>query len=103
MRGVSKAALRNQLPDFRHAVVRNVHNGLGGLDASFVLDEGIVFGLLLVKCKDPPSFLLVSSFWKIPFAHCCFFFLRLRNATRALPLNSYAIITNTLSGSGSGT
>ena len=48
-------------------------------------------------------FLFIPSGWKRVLAHCCFFLRRLRNAVRGLPVRSYAVMTNTLSGSGSGT
>jgi len=66
---------------FRHYLV------FGGLDTSFIFDEGILFGLLLVmRVPAKPSFrpiLLESSR-----ASLLLFFLRLRNPTSALPVNS---------------
>jgi len=81
-------ALRNQLPDFRHEIVRYVHDRFGGLDASFVLYKGRLLGLLLVVSQHSSHFLFVPSRREVALAHCCFFFLRLRNAASGFPASS---------------
>jgi hypothetical protein len=38
--------------------------------------------------KDAIHLALVPSFWKIVWDHCCFFFLRFRNAACCFPIRS---------------
>src|SRR5258708_5052558 len=69
--------LRNQFPHLWYKVARNAHDRFGGLNASFVLDERVLLGLLLVIGEYPSDFLFIPSCWEILFAHCCFFLRRL--------------------------
>jgi hypothetical protein len=83
--------------------MRNVHYRFRRLNAGFILRQSILFGLLLVMREHTPDFLVIPTRRKFSFAYCCFFLLRLRYAASGLPTRSYAVITNTLSASGSGT
>jgi len=94
---------RNQFPHLGYKLPGNTHNGFRRLDASFVFDESVLLALLFIVSEYAPDLLRIPSFWEILFAHCCFFLRRLRNAARGFPVSSYAVMTNTLSGSGSGT
>jgi hypothetical protein len=93
----------DQLANFRDEVDGNVHNGLGRLDAGFVLQERVLFRLILVEGQDFFYFVFVPPCWKFGLFHCCFFLLRLRSAVNGLPVSSNAVMTKTLSGWGSGT
>ena len=95
--------LCNQFPDLRHKLARDAHDCVGGLNTGFILDQSILLALLLVISEHLSDLLFSPSFREVFLAHCCFFLLRLRNAARGLPVTSYAVMTNTLSGSGSGT
>ena len=99
----SALMLRDQLTHLRYEVVRNVHDRFGRFNSSFVLRERFVLGLFFVMGEYAANPLLTPSLWKLALAHWCFFFLRFRYAARGLPVNSQAVMTKTLSGSGSGT
>lgn len=96
-------SFRNQFPDFRNEIVRNIHDRVRALNTSFVLQEGVHFGLLFVMGEYPPHFLFIPSRRKFVLTHFCFFLPRARNAASGFPAISYAVITNTLSDCGAGT
>jgi hypothetical protein len=50
---VSAMLLGDRLPDLGHQIVRNIHDGLGRLNAGFILRQCLVFGLFSVVGKDP--------------------------------------------------
>ncbi len=55
--------LCDKLPDLRDEIVRNVHDCLGRLNSRFVLQQGVLFGLVLVMRKYPSHFLVIPSRW----------------------------------------
>ena len=61
--------LRDQFPDLGHQIVRYVHDGLGGLNADFILCQCLVFGLFSVVGKDPLYLALIPPVWKLVLAH----------------------------------
>src|ERR1017187_1445939 len=60
---------RDRLPIFGHEIARNIHDGLGRLNASLVLRQGLIFGLFPVMSKHPLCFVLIPSVWKLVLAH----------------------------------
>jgi len=95
--------LCDQFTHFWYEVMRNIHNGVGRLNSSLVLRYRLVFSLLLVVGEDSANLLVAPSLWEFGLIHWRFFFLRFRYAASGFPVNSQAVMTNTLSGSGSGT
>jgi hypothetical protein len=81
-------ALCDQFPHLGHQFVRNVHYGFRRLDASLILGHGVILGLFLVMREYSSHLLFIPTVWKLGIAHCCFFFLRLRNAARGFPIRS---------------
>src|SRR5580704_6773559 len=96
-------ALRDQFADLWHELVRNIHYGFGRLNPCFILRQSVLLSLLLVMGEDAEHLLFIPIGGELAFAHRCFFLLRLRNAARGFPVRSYAVMTNTLSCSRSGT
>lgn len=74
-------ALRDQFPHFRNEIVRYIHHRFGGLDSSFVLNDGVLLSLLLVIREYSSHLLFIPSGWKLALSHCWFFLRRLRYAT----------------------
>jgi hypothetical protein len=95
--------LCDEFAHFRYEFVRDRRYRFFGLYTSLVLDQGLILGLILVVCQNRAYLDIVPSFRQLGFAHWCFFLLRRRKAASGFPVNSYAVITNTLPGSGSGT
>lgn len=95
--------LGDELSDFRYEFVRNAHYRLRSLNPCFVFENGILLALFFVMRQYSPNPSVIPPVREFRFAHCCFFFLRRRNAARGFPASSYAITTNTLSRSTSGT
>jgi hypothetical protein len=61
--------LRDQLLDLGHQIVRHIHDGLGRLDADFILSQCRVFGLFSVVGKDPLYLARIPPVWKLVLAH----------------------------------
>ncbi len=95
--------LGDEFAHFRHKLIWDRHYRFRGLYTGLVLDQGVLPGLFLVVCQNPAKLGIIPSGRQFGFAHWCFFFLRRRRAASGFPVNSYAVIANTLSGSGSGT
>lgn len=98
-------SLRDQLTDLRHQFLRDLHHGERNvLVCCLVLGDGFLLCLFLVVVQDSVNTLLIPPWRKFAFLHL-FPFLRSRRrkAINAFPVKSYAVITNMLSGSGSGT
>jgi hypothetical protein len=96
--------LRDELANGRDELERDFHSRVGGLLVrGLVFCDRLVLGLRLVVREDAADACLVPSRRKPALlAHC--FLLRLRrSACFAFAGRSYAVITNTDIGSGSGT
>ena len=61
--------LRDQFPDLGHQIVRHIHDGLGRLNAYFILSQCLVFGLFFVVGKDPLYLVRMPPVWKLVLAH----------------------------------
>ena len=66
---VSGVLLRDQLPNLGHQIVRYIHDGLGRLNAGFILSQCLVFGLFSVVGKDPLYLVRIPPVWKFVLAH----------------------------------
>ena len=66
---VSTMLPRDQLPDLWHQIVRYIHDGLGRLDAGYILSQCLVFGQFSVVGKDPLYLVLVPPVWKLALTH----------------------------------
>ena len=86
--GILALALRDQFSHRGNEFVRNIHYRLGRLNASLILGQSVLLGLLLVMGEYSPHLLFVPIGWKLVFAYCCFFLLRLRDAPSGLPARS---------------
>jgi len=64
-------ALRDQFPNLRYEFVRNIHYRVGGLNASLVLRQSILFGLLLVMGEYSSHFLFIPIGWKLTVVKVC--------------------------------
>ena len=97
--------LCDELPNHRDEVAGDLHQSLCRvLGRRFILGHRFSLGLLLVVRQDALNTRLVPPRWGLALPHR-FPFLRrrLRYAISGWPFRSYAVMTNTLSGSGSGT
>lgn len=67
----------DELPDGRHQLRWNLHNGLGPvLESGFVLRDRLGLGLLFIVSQDPPDPLLVLAWGESVLLH--FLLLRRR-------------------------
>jgi hypothetical protein len=96
---------RDEFCNCGHESFRNHHYGLiSPAKRGLVLGDGFLFGLGFIVFEHGLHTSFVPTLWKlILFLHLCFLLMRPRNATSGLPVTSYAVITNTLSGFGSRT
>jgi hypothetical protein len=101
----SAGFLGEELTNSRHQIVRDLHEGLarvfvGGL----VLGHSLLFSLALIMGEHPLDPLFVPSRWELALLYHDIFLRRRRlYVLSGFPFSSYAVMTNTLSGSGSGT
>ena len=96
--------LRNEFLYRRHKFIWNLHDGLIALlKGGFVLRNGFFFRLCLVVIQNSSDASFVPPFRKFGLRCYCFLRLRRRYANSAFPVSSYAVMTNTLPGCGSGT
>jgi len=96
--------LSNDLADDRHQLDGNFYNGsASALEGSFVFSDSFLLRLSFVVGKNSTHSFFIPTWWKTVVRHFCLLRLRRRYAAKAFPRNSYAVITKTLSGSGSGT
>ena len=96
---------RDQLCNCGHESFRDDHYGLiTPLKGRLIFSYGFLFCLAFVVFENISHTSLVPALGKsVSSFHFRFFFMRRLNATSGLPLNSYAVTTNTLSGFGSRT
>ena len=96
--------LSNDLTDNRHQLSGNLYHGSPFLfEGSLIFSDRFLFRLCFVVGKNSPYSFFIPPWWKLALFHFCLLRLRRRYAVRTFPRNSYAVITKTLPGSGSGT
>src|SRR5580692_8023305 len=88
-------SFRDQLADNRDQVAWDRHHCLRGANRCLILKQSIALGLLLVVAEHSLDLVFGPSVGKSCFAHCCFFFLRFRNA--ASEVRSETILSSSLS------
>ena len=90
IRGLSSAALRQQLANGGNQIDRDFHHRVRrGLVRGFVLGDGFLVGLVFVVSKDSLHSRLVPTSWILRLLHD-FFRLR-RSAFKAFGPRSYAV------------
>jgi|GEM_PF-5453326 len=97
--------LREQFTNGWDQVVRNFHECLGWIfPCGFILRNGFLFCQCLIMIENPFDPMFIPPFWKFALHHYLRPPLRLcLYALSGFPFSSYAVITKTLFGSGSGT
>jgi hypothetical protein len=102
---LSARLCRDQFAHFGHERIGDLHEGLAWiLEGSLVFGNGLVLRLSLVVRQHLAYAILVPTRWKVALLHSNHLRRRrLRYAINGLPVNSQAVITNTLSLPASGT
>ena len=94
---------RDQFPNFWNEINRHFDGRVSGaIECSFVLGYSFFVALLFVVIENTLDPVLIPTFWKVFFAHRALLRLR-RSALLAFGPSSYAVITKTEFGMGSGT
>src|SRR5260370_6599899 len=96
------AALGDECANRWCEVRRHLHNDVRvGVESFLILCEGLFVGLILVVLEHPTDTLFVPTWRRSAFVHDRLLSLR-QSAHKAFGPRSYAVITKTESGSGSG-
>jgi len=100
-----RLAFGDELANRRDQFLWNFHNRLSSIfECRFVLGHRLFFRLLFIVREHAANSLLIPASREIALLHLLPFRRRRRRyGINGLPRRSYAVITNTLSGSGSGT